>query len=209
MPELQSTQQNDNFNNDNQIVQEQSPNSIPFTVASILFLGFFTFTLIIISLITGITSLINIPIPVTYFLFCISSVFCGFIVNHAMKKLNAKTSTNVLFGITIPFFPVLVVSLFYTIINTLSKQLRTFSSGDIQITGTFDFITNIIGSNLASPLITMILIYSFFNLFIIIKIIKTKKYYTFLLYLLIPLLIFVSWMISSILTNTILTFTPI
>ena len=184
--------------------QDYDPNSIPFTVATTLFFGFVAVSSFLIFIVSLLTAFLGVSIIIKYVIIAVFAILGGFFVNHAMKKINSKDSIDALFGIITPAFPLFLMIIFFTVIDILGKELTNFFGSATKTFAVLQAIINIFGTNLPDPIISVIVFFLFFNLFIIIRIFRTKKYYTFALYLLLPIIIFVFWIVLSILTSPIL-----
>lgn len=177
--------------------QNETPWSISFTILAGL--GFVS--LILVAIVLSVASFSAGKI-VGYFLIILLGAGIGYYIYHLKQKLNATERLGAIFGIFSPTLSLILIITSLTILQRLSEQLATFSVQE-QVVGGFPDLLSIFTPSM-DPIISATLFYLFCNLFVIVSIIKSKEYQTFLWYLLAPTLFFIVWLMINLFTYPIM-----
>jgi hypothetical protein len=183
---------------------KEKNNKTPFSVSFTLLSGFGFISLIIVAIILSIATFSG-GMIVGYFLLILVGTGISYYIYHIKQKLNATERLGAIFGIFSPAFSLILIITSLKILQTLSKQLASFSAQGQQVGGMADMLN--IFSPAMNPIIAGILFYLSCNIFPIISIIKNKEYQTFLWYLLAPTLFFILWLIIDLFTSQIMSST--
>lgn len=173
----------------------------PFSISFALLSGIGFISLVLVAIILSIASF-SAGMVVGYFLLLLTGLGMGYYIYHIKNKLNATGRLGAIFGIFSPTLSLILIITSLKILQTLSKQLATFSAQGQQVGGFADLL-NIFAPSM-NPIIAGILFYFSCNLFVVISIIKNKEYHTFLWYLLAPTLFFIIWLIIDLFTSPII-----
>ena len=176
-------------------------NKIPFSVSFALLSGFGFLSLIIVAIILSIATFSG-GMIVGYFLLILAGVGISYYIYHIKQKLNATERLGAIFGIFSPSLSLILIITSLKILQTLSKQLASFSTSGQPVGGMTGMLN--IFSPAMNPIIAGILFYLSCNIFPVISIIKNKENQTFLWYLLAPTLFFVLWLIIDLFTSSIM-----
>ncbi len=197
-------------NYSNQDIQEafnslkKDNNKTPFSISFALLSGLGFIALVLVAIILSIASF-SAGMVVGYILIILSGVGIGYYINHIKQKLNASERLGAIFGIFSPALSLILIITSLKILQTLAKQLATFSAQGESVGG-FSSMLNIFAPSM-NPIIAGVLFYLSCNIFVVISIIKKKEYQTFLWYLLAPTLFFILWLIIDLFTSSIMSST--
>src|SRR3989338_568617 len=160
-------------------------NKTPFSISFTLLAGFGFLSLLLVAIVLPIATFFG-EMIVGYFLLLLTGIGIGYYIYHIKQKLNATERLGAIFGIFSPTLSLILIIASLKILQTLSKQLATFSNQG-QNVGGFSDMLNIFAPSM-DPMIAGVLFYLSCNIFVAISIIKNREYQTFLWYLLAPML---------------------
>jgi|ETN02SMinimDraft_4_1059925.scaffolds.fasta_scaffold42708_1 hypothetical protein len=179
-------------------------NKTPFSISFALLSGFGFLFLILTAIILSIATF-SAGMILGYILLILAGTGISYYIYYIKNKLNATERLGAIFGIFSPALSLILIIATLKILQTLSKQLASFSAEGQQVGGMAGMLN--IFSPAMNPIIAGILFYLSCNIFPIISIIKNKKNQTFLWYLLAPTLFFVLWLIIDLFTSSIMSST--
>ena len=177
---------------------KEKSHETPFSIAFTLLTGLGLLSLIL----TTIVLMSSTGMIIGYFLMILSGTGIGYFIYHLKQKLNATERFGAILGIFSPGFSLIMIITSLKIMQKLSAQLSEFAVQGEQAGGFSDMLT--IFSPSMDPILAGILFYLCCNIFVIISIIKSKEYKTFLWYLLFPTLFFVLWLVIDLFTTPIM-----
>lgn len=172
-------------------------NKTPFSVLFTLLAGLMFISLVLVTIMLSIASSSSAGKIVGYFLLAFSGLGIGYYIYHVRQKLNATERLGALIGIFSPTLSLIFIFTLLKAVQVLSKQLAIPSQGQNLGGYVTLFAPNI------NPLIAGILFYLSCNIFVIILIIKNKKYKDLLWYLIAVILFYVLWTITDLLISLI------
>jgi hypothetical protein len=191
-----------NSNSQNPTVTQQTSLIVSIT----LIIGLAIISLIAVLLVLAILNFLGASKMLYYVFLTLTGLVIGLFAFFVKKDLNGTETLSAILGI---FPPTLSLAFFFTLLPVLQKlfqQVQQFTASGPEIGGLGDLLS-IFGPNIPSPITSGILFYLSFNIFILISIIKHKKYQTLLWYFLAPGIFFllwhsISWFTSSIITRS-------
>lgn len=178
---------------------KEKNNKTPFSISFTLLAGLEFISLVLIAIILSITTTTGTVIG--YLLIILSGTGIGYFINYIKQKLNASERLGTILGIFSPTLSLILIIASLKILQKQAEQLRRFAANPQE--GVAGGMLHIFNVNI-DPLFSAILFYLFCNIFIIISIIKTKEYKTFLWYLLAPTLLLVIWFIIDLLISSVI-----
>ena len=176
----------------------------PFSISFTLLSGLGFISLVLVAIVLSIASF-SAGMIIGYFLIILLGAGIGYYIYHIKNKLNATEKLGAIFGIFSQTLSLILIITSLKILQTLSKQLASFSAQG-QPAGGFSDMLNIFAPSM-NPIIAGILFYLSCNIFVVISIIKKKEYQTLLWYLLAPTLFFILWLIIDLFTSSIMSST--
>jgi hypothetical protein len=179
---------------------KEKSNKTPFSISFILLTGlsFISLILITITLLISFTT----GMIIGYLLMILSGTGIGYLIYHIKNKLTATERFGAIMGIFSPGFSLIMIIISLKILQKLSAQLSKFAAQGESVGGFPDLVTIFTPS--MNPVIAAVLFYLGCNVFVIISIIKSKEYKTFLWYLFAPTLFFVLWLIIDLFTSSVM-----
>ncbi|MFH1682751.1 MAG: hypothetical protein ABIA37_03055 [Candidatus Woesearchaeota archaeon] len=179
-----------------QEIQEafQAIKKIPFSVSFTLLIGLGSIALVlaaIIILLSVVSGLI-----LSYLLIILTGLLFGYYLHNLSKKLNASSRSEAIFAIFSPILSLILIFASLNILRNISTQLTLITQPGAEL----GLYSRFFMADFPHPLIFGLLFYLLANIFVIIRIVKTKEYSTLLWYLLGPTLFFVIWLVVDLFT---------
>jgi hypothetical protein len=184
-------------NTSNESKQLEKTSKTPFSVAVTILAGISFFMLLLVFLVITIVSFTSQTI-MGYFLIILIGLGMGYFIYHIRKKINGEEGLGAILGVFAPTLSIILIILQLTLEQKLAAQLSAFKGGS----GGFAGMANIISSGM-DPIVTATIFYIFCNLFVIISIMKSKKYAVFLWYIIAPIILFVTWVAINLILSSI------
>ena len=175
---------------------------IPPSVSFILIVGLSIISLILTTIVVLITTTFQVGVILGHFLIILCGIGIGYYIYYIKQKLNATEIFGAVLAVLSPILSFTLIVFVLNVLQKLAKQLSAFSMQEESVGGWAN-MTNIFNTNL-DPYFSGILFYLGCNIFIIISIIKSKEYKTFLIYLLAPVILVALIIIINIILTTIM-----
>ena len=183
--------------------KDEEQKSFPFLAFTTLLLGFGVVSLLLTFLFILMISLLSVHITIGYFLIILFGLITGYYFYHVTNSLRIKDKLKAIIGIVSPIFSLVPIILLFRSIRLLQEELSSFAAQgkDLMLGGG---VHQIFSQSIPHPYISAAIFYICCNVFIITKIVKDKKQKHLMWYLLAPTLLFLIWLITEVVTKTIM-----